>query len=488
MLKSNHTSRGNIYQTEQIAQFAHSVNYNVIPQDIVEQLKRHLLDALGSLIHAQKAPAILKLAAQIRTLKMGGDCYTPLLGDLPVDRAAQWYTALIRYPDFMDNFIGKEATCHPSDNIGPLLAVCQSLGLSGRDCLLSMAVAYTVECQLVEKLPVMIKGYDHTALYAYSITAALSKLYHLSVAQTTHALGMAGASFVPLVTSRASYTYEWKGLASSMVALGCVNIVLMARENITGPISVFEGPKGIAQIMEMKLEHDWSVNDIGIIRKCVLKSFNAEVHTQSSLEAALEVKKEFDPDCSQIESIDITTFLTAYHIVGGGIYGDRQNVHSKEQADHSMPYVVAVILLDGEVYPDQFKEERINQTDVQELLKKVHVDTVSPLHKPLPFAGFLDPYTDAYPDKLKTKLVIKMKKGDKIIKEKDDYHGFYTRPFSWDDTVAKFKKLTAGLISEYAAGKIIEMIKNFEGHKVTELMGILETLPVRRSFVLRDQT
>ena len=486
MFKPNQTHKGNAYQTERIAQFAHSVNFNVISQDIVEQLKRHLLDALGSLIQAQKAPAVLKLASQIRALKTGGDCYTPLLGNLPVDRAAQWYTALIRYPDFMDNFIGKEATCHPSDNIGPILAVCQNLGLTGRDCLLTMAVAYAIECQLVEKLPVMIKGFDHTVLYAYSITAALCKLYHLSVAQTTHALGMAGASFVPLVTSRAAYTYEWKGFASSMVALGCVNIVLMARENMTGPISVFEGPRGIAQIMEMKLEHDWSVNDLSIIRKCVLKSFNAEVHTQSSLEAALEIKKEYNPDCSQIESIDVTTFLTAYHIVGGGIYGDRHNVHSKEQADHSLPYVIAVILLDGEVYPGQFREERINNNDVQELIRKVHVGTVSPLHKPLPFAGFLDPYTDAYPEKLKTKLVIKMKNGEKISKEKNDYHGFYTRPFNWDDTVAKFKKLTAGLISEYAAGKIVEILKNFERHKVTELTGILEVLPVRRTFVVRD--
>src|SRR4029077_21089467 len=132
------------------------------------------------------------------------------------------------------------------------LASSQSLGLTGKDFLLSMAIAYTIECQLVEKLPVMIKGFDHTVLYAYSVTAALCKLYKLSVMQTAHALGMAGTSFAPLVTCRASYTYEGKGLASSMVALGCMNIVLLARENMTGPISVFEGPKGIAQIMDMK--------------------------------------------------------------------------------------------------------------------------------------------------------------------------------------------------------------------------------------------
>jgi len=462
------------YQTEQISDFVRSLSFGYLASDITEQLKRHLLDALGSLIYAQTSPTILKLASQIRALQPGGACETPMLGNLPIDRAGQWYTALIRYPDFMDNFIGKEATCHPSDNIGPLLAATQHLNLNGRDFLLAMAIGYSIECNLVEDLPVMIKGFDHTVLYAYSVTAALSKLFNLSSVQTAHALGMAGSSFVPLVTSRASYTYEWKGLASSMVALGCMNIVLMARENLTGPITVFEGPKGIAQTMNMKLEHHWKSEDLNIIRRCVMKSYNAEVHCQSSLEAAEDILWEFKIDADHIKAIDITTFLTAYHIVGGGVYGDRKNVYSKEQADHSLPYVLAVLLLDGEVYPEQFTEERITRKDVQTLLKKIKVDTVSPLHKPLPFAGILDPYTDAYPEKLKTKLVIEMQNGQKFTREKSDYHGFYTRPFSWEDTIGKFKKLTGKLLEEQNQDKIIDMIADFENHPVRDLMPLLE--------------
>src|ERR1700759_592433 len=183
------------YQTEQLADFVRSLSFGYLASDITEQMKRHLLDALGSLIYAQTSPTILKLARQIHALESGGTCETPMLGKLPVDRAAEWYTALIRYPDFMDNFIGKEATCHPSDNIGPLLAAAQHLNLSGRDFLLAMAIGYTIECTLVEKLPVMIKGFDHTVLYAYSETAAFCKLLNLSSEQTAHALGKAGFSF-----------------------------------------------------------------------------------------------------------------------------------------------------------------------------------------------------------------------------------------------------------------------------------------------------
>jgi 2-methylcitrate dehydratase len=461
-----------VYQTELLAEFVHSVSYSYLDKDIVFQLKKHLLDSMGSLIQAQSSATIKKYGRYLSHLETGGHCSVPMLGTLPVDRAAQWFTALIRYPDFMDNYLGKEATCHPSDNIGPLLACGQLKNISGKEFLLAMATAYAIECRLIEELPVMKDGFDHTALYAYSVTAAVSQVLNISPEQTAYALGMAGSSFVPLVTSRASYTFEWKGLASSLVALGCTNIVLMAAENLTGPISIFEGPKGFDQILGMKLKHQWSTSDFSLIRKCVLKSFNAEVHTQSSVEAAIELKAETGLDPLLIESIEVTTFLTAYHIVGGGVYGDRKIVHSKEQADHSLPYVIAVALLDGQVYPEQLTEDRIYRTDVQTLLKKVKVDTVSPMHKPLPFAGILDPYTDAYPDKLKTKLVIKMKNGEKFTKEKMDYHGFFTRPLSWEDTIIKFNRLTENYISETERQEIFRIIYDFEKYSLADLIAL----------------
>ena len=72
--------------------------------------------------------------------------------------------------------MGKEATCHPGDNIGPLLAISQYKPVTGKDFLTAMAVAYQLECRLIEELPVMKKGIDHTVLLAYSVVAALSKL------------------------------------------------------------------------------------------------------------------------------------------------------------------------------------------------------------------------------------------------------------------------------------------------------------------------
>jgi 2-methylcitrate dehydratase len=440
---------------------------------IIDQLKIHLLDSLGSLIHAKDQPVIGKLVRQIKQIGGEGPCRTPCLGGLPADRAAQLYTALIRYPDFMDNFLGKEATCHPSDNIGPLLAAGQLAGASGNDLLLCMAIGYEMECRLVEELPVMMKGFDHTMLLAYSVTGALSKMLGLTVEQTANALAIAGCSCNPLVVSRASYTYEWKGLASSLVTMSCMNIVFMAKNGITGPLTIFEGPKGFKDIFNMKLDYDWEKEDFSLISRCALKSYNAEVHTQSTIAAMLELRERGGIAVDEIERIEITTFLTAYHITGGGAYGDRKNVHSKEQADHSLPYVSAVALLDGEVCPRQFSPDRIEREDVQRLIKKINVRTASPIHKPLVLAGILDPYTNVYPRELPAKVTICMKNKRPVSAEKKDYKGFFTDPFSWQDAEEKFVKLTARVLSPDMQVRIAGTVKKLGQGPMEELIALL---------------
>jgi 2-methylcitrate dehydratase len=445
-----------------LARFTLHASYDDVGAANIDQLKRHLLDALGSMIHASTKPAIQKLLRQLQIIGEGGACKVPLITNLPFDRAAQLYTALIRYPDFMDNFMGKEATCHPSDNIGPLLAAAQFRPTSGRDFLAAMAVAYQIECRLVLEIPVMKEGIDHTLLLGYSMTAGVARLLGLTEEQTAHALGITGSSISPMVTSRAAYTYEWKGFASSMDALDCMNIAFLAREGMTGPVAIFEGPKGFNEVFGMKLDYDWSKETFELIPKCVLKKYNVEVHSQATLEAIDELKKANNIKAADIESVELTTFLTAYHIIGSGAYGDRQVVETKEQADHSLFYAAAVLLLDGEIYPEQYEPERIISQDVQELLHRVTVSTGFPLHEPVVIAGILDPYTLAYPDKMKTKVKIELKNGETLTREQDDYHGFFTRPFSWEDTIEKFRRLCTGIISLEDQEQLIELVKNLD--------------------------
>lgn len=465
-------------QNRKIADFSLRKNFEDIGKENTEILKRHLLDSLGSLFHATTKPAVHKLKKQILTLSDGGRCTAPGIKHLAVDRAAQYYTALIRYPDFMDNYMGKEATCHPSDNIGVLLAVSQLRRFSGRDFLTAMAIAYQIECRLVEEIPVMIEGVDHTLFLAYSLVASAGRLLGLSREQIAHALGIAGCSISPMVTSRASYTYEWKGFASSLEALVAVNCTLLAKEGMTGPIALFEGPKGFKEIFGMDLKYDWEHEDFSLLKKCTLKSYNGEVHTQPAIEAAIELRSKHNFRIEDIKAINVTVFLTAYHITGSGAYGDRTEVETKEQADHSLFYLVAVALLDDEVYPAQFETERIQREDVQGLLQKVSVKTKFPLHKPIKVAGALDPNTRAYPDKMLTTVDIELNDGRTLSCEKEDYIGFFTKPFTWERTIGKFKRLCADVIDEDHQNRLIATIMNLENEDMNTLLTLINTVPV----------
>src|SRR5207248_554621 len=113
----------------------------------------------------------------------------------------------------------------------------------------------------------------------------------------------AGCSINPLVTSRASYTFEWKGFASSVVAMASMQAVMLAKENLTGPLAIFEGPKGFKEIFGMELKHAWTNEDFGRIKKCILKIHNAEVHTQTIIEAALELKNAHNIEHNTIQKI-----------------------------------------------------------------------------------------------------------------------------------------------------------------------------------------
>lgn len=84
--------------TEKIARFALQSAYSHLSNDIRDQLKKHLLDSIGSMLYSLQAPTVQKLLRQTASLQQDGACQVPVIGHTAVDRAAQLYTLLIRYP------------------------------------------------------------------------------------------------------------------------------------------------------------------------------------------------------------------------------------------------------------------------------------------------------------------------------------------------------------------------------------------------------
>jgi 2-methylcitrate dehydratase len=458
--------------TQGIARFALQSKFTDFKPDTLDRLKLHLLDSLGCALGAFEGQPVRELRDQIE--EFGGQPICTLIGGgkTAPDRAACYNTALTRYLDFMDNFLAEGETCHPSDNIGSILTVAEYADASGRELLTALAVAYEVECRLTAGAPIMGTGFDHTTQLAYSIAAGAGKLLGLNEEQLCHALGLVGVELNALAVTRAAPTTQWKGFASSNVSFDATHLVFLARNGMTGPVDVFEGVKGFEEALGKEVRARWDVKGFGKIRECILKRFNAEVHTQSALEGMVELRKAKPFEASEVKEIDVTIFHTAYAIVGGGEYGDRSKVSTKEEADHSLPYLIAVAALDGDVQPQQFNPKRIVRADVQDLMKKVKVHPPVRLEKPRKLVEKIDPYSRNYPDLMPCRIEVTLKNGRILWVEKTDYWGFKTKPWGWKEVIIKFNGL-AHKTSAARREKIIQTVRKLEKTSAKELMNLL---------------
>src|SRR5205807_9485531 len=152
----------------------------------------------------------------------GGTGHCTLIGGgrTAPDRAALYNGALVRYLDFNDSYFAPGETCHPSDNLAPVLAAAEYASGSGREFLTALAVAYQVQCRLSDEAPVRARGLDHTTQGAYAAAAGASRALGLDATATANAIAISGTAFNALRVTRTGALSNWKGLAYPNTAAG----------------------------------------------------------------------------------------------------------------------------------------------------------------------------------------------------------------------------------------------------------------------------
>lgn len=444
-------------QVEQMAEFAERARFEALGPETRQQLKIRILDSLGCAIGALGSEPTRMIRSYIDEFGGHGRCTLIGGGVGDVDRAALYNSALIRYLDFNDSYLAKGETCHPSDNLGAILAAGEWAESTGRDLMTALAIAYQIQCRLSEFAPVRVRGFDHTVQGAYAAAAGISKVLGLSRVQTANAIAISGTAFNALRVTRTGKLSHWKGLAYPNLAACCTRVALLARQGITGPLEAIEGEKGLMDAITGFFEVSWDSQDLGYVGRTILKKYNAEIHSQTAIEAVLTLRQRYQFTLKDIERVKVEIFDVAYNIIGGGEEGDKSVVSTKEQADHSLPYVLAVALIDGQVMPEQYKTERIQREDVQTLLRAVLIHSRPSFSK-------------RFPKEMPCRIEITLKDGRVIEQETEDYEGFFTRPMSWATALQKFNQLAAPNTTEGQRTAIAETVAHLDQVSVRELM------------------
>lgn len=444
----------------ELATFVEGAQFNDLSKEAVAQLKIRVLDTIGVAVGALGAGPLPRIGSLINAL--GGAPISTLIGGgkTAPDRAAFYNGALSRYLDFMDSYIAAGETCHPSDNLAAVMAAGEMARISGADFLTALAIAYQVQIRLSDVAPVREKGFDHTTQGAYAVAAGVAKALRLSREQTTNAIAISGAANVALRITRTGALSNWKGLAFPNMAMAATHAALLAAYGVTGPHAVFEGNKGFKQAISGPFEIDWTREDLEGVRRTIVKRHDAEIHAQTAIEAALDVRAKPGFRLEAIKAVRLETFAVAYQIIGGGVEGDKHVVRIKEEADHSLPYLLAAALIDGRVQPEQFTAARIIAPDVQRLLRKVTVKPDQAL-------------TALFPARLPARLEIELEDGLRLHAYYEDYRGHYTNPFDWQDACAKFDFLVQPIAPPQWANAIANAVESLEERPLVDLTDLL---------------
>ncbi|MDW8244022.1 MAG: MmgE/PrpD family protein [Thermogemmata sp.] len=455
---------------QRLARYASQLRYEQLPPDVVHEAKRRLIDSLATAVGALSAPAYAKarrcaerVTSQTPASLIGG-------GSSSVEWATFVNGLLIRYLDYNDTYLSLEPA-HPSDNWSAVLAVGEACGASGQEVITAVVLAYEVQCRLCDAASLRRQGIDHVTYGAISSTLAAGRLLRLDVERLTHAVGIAAVSNIALRQTRSGELSEWKGCAFANAARNGVFAALLAAEGLTGPAPIFEGDLGFFRLVTRQSFNpapfgaEPENQDGFMITKTYIKYWPAEYHSQSAIDAALQLRQQLRGQIQRIQTIRIDTFEACYNIIGK--YPQAWAPQTRETADHSLPYCTAAALFDGDITLATFDERRFTDPELIRFTQKVQV-----VH---------DPGLDArYPRGIPNRLTLTLDDGTQLVREVEFPRGHAFNPMSDAEVEAKFRRLVTPHYGEERTEAILSCCWSLDQlDHVHQLMRLLD-LPTPR--------
>ena len=450
---------------EDIARYVGSVSYRDIPENVVHAAKVRIIDDIGCAIAGSVSRPATIAVKSVQESK--GPHLSTVLGTkrkTDPSLAAFVNGAMARYLDFNDTYDSKELS-HPSDNIMPVLAVAEAFGRTGKDALLGVVLAYELQCRMCDAANLWKLGWDHVIYGLVSVAGAASRLMGLDAGRTTQAINISLNSHLTMRQLRSGQLSMWKAPAFSNSARNAIFSATLAMNGMTGPAPVFEGDMGFWKQVTGRFSIDTSrfggKRGSFRIKETLIKQYPAEVRAQAAISSALEARKAIG-SVNRIKSIEIGTNEAGWKIIGKGY--EKWHPKTKETADHSLPYVVAVSLLDGKITTASYSDSKLKDSKVASLMGKTTVVERKEYTKLFNNGGTVNA----------ADVVIRMSDG-RTVKKKCIYSKGHPRnPMDDSDIEEKFMGLAVPRIGRDKSRRLLKTVWSLEDVKdISKLLSIV---------------
>ncbi len=450
--------------SRKLARFALTLKYDDIPEPARKEAKRFLLDSVGCALAALDHEDMRQAYRYIEQL--GGNDQATIIGHgtrTNAPNAALMNALLVRAMDYNDIY-WKQDPSHPSDIIPAALAAAEMKGASGEDLIVGIVIAYELEMRMCLAADPGVRevGWHHATLTQFVSPLVAGRMLGLNEDQLVAAVGISGSSHFTLGGVVAGHLTNMKNTADPMATEAGVRAALLAQTGYTGSEQLFEGKEGVFEVISnVTWDPEKMLSGLGkefMITECGYKAFPTEALTHQPITAALEVMAENKIDPHDVEQVVVKTTTR-----GADILSDPSKYQptTKETADHSLPYCIAVAVAKGNVLPSDFEEEALKDPFVWELLPKIKV--------------VADPEIDALFPKVKRAIVsITTTDGKTYSKQEDHAKGRAERPLSDAELIDKFSANAQHSLSEDRLKRVVEETLNVE--RAASIAGYLSQL------------
>jgi 2-methylcitrate dehydratase len=372
--------------TRTLAEWAASLKYEDLTPEAIDFAKRFLYDSLGCAFGGARTHdcRIVERYVAERGARAACTVWVSGLRTDPVD-AAFLNALMIRAMDYNDIY-WKADPSHPSDIIPAASTLCEWKGLTGRDLLLGIVLAYEIEMRLCEfAVPgIRERGWHHATLTAYASPLVAGRMLGLDPEKMQHAVGISASKHFTLGAAVAGKLTMMKNTVDPMATRSGVEAAILAQLGYTGPENVLDGKEGMFHCLGKDWNTEALVGGLGNgfkIAQCGMKSYPTEALTHTPITATLHLLREHRLPAAEVKEVRIETIARAADILSDPAKYDPR---TKEAADHSLPYCIAAAVARGKVTPEEFQDAVIMDPAVRAQLPKVKVKANAEFEKLFP--------------------------------------------------------------------------------------------------------